>query len=232
MSERAAALTSGYLLALVALGLMFLIIPAASAAGRRLKPGWRAWMWPLIFAGMALATLCATLATSQNIEDTNNFLWKLDNFLAGVSFSFLALHTLYRAAPDLVARRFAPLVWIVYLVFTMGVLMVPSFLPVLLYDAACAVLVFLAHSTLYARDRDRAADALPIIIGTGLILVADLVASFGFVVDLGPLHFNQLLPFNVLVIIGLIFFFRGASASYGVKYDMQRSRERTASHNN
>jgi hypothetical protein len=232
MSERAATLVSGYLLALVALVLMFLIIPAASAAGRRLKPGWRAWMWPLIFAGMGLATLCAALATSQNIEDTNDFLWKLDNFLAGVSFSFLALHTLYRAAPEKVARRFAPLVWIVYLLFTMGVLLVPSFVPVFIYDAACAVLVFLAHSTLYARDRDRAADALPIMIGTGLILVADLVASFGFVVDLGPIHFDQLLPFNVLVLVGLIFFFKGASNSYGVKYDMQRSRERTASQNN
>lgn len=231
MTERTATLASGYLLALVALVLMFLIIPAASTAGRRLKPGWRAWMWPLIFVGMALATLCAALATSQNIEDNGSFLWKLDNFLAGVSFSFLALHTLYRAAPDVLARRFAPLVWIVYLVFTMGVLLVPSFVPVLIYDAACAVLVFLAHSTLYARDRDRAADALPIMIGTGLILVADLVASFGFVIDLGPLRFNQLLPFNILVIVGLIFFFRGASASYGVKYDMQRSRERTASNN-
>jgi hypothetical protein len=231
MSESAATLVSGYLLALVALVLLLLIIPAASAASRRLKPGWRAWMWPLIFAGMALASLCAATAAAQNIQDTNAFIWKLDNFLAGVSFTFLALHTLYRAVPEKLARRFAPLIWAVYLVFTMGVMLVPSFVPVLIYDAACAVLVFLVHSTLYARDRDRAADALPIIIGTGLILVADLIASFGFLVSLGPLSFNQLFPFNLLVLVGLIFFFKGASASYGVKYDMQRSRERSTSSN-
>jgi hypothetical protein len=231
MSERAATLGSGYLLALVALVLLLLIIPAASAAGHRLKPGWRAWMWPLFFAGITIASLCATTAAAQNITDTEAFIWKLNNFLAGSSFTFLALHTLYRAVPELMARRFAPLVWLVYLIFAMGVLLVPSFVPVLIYDAACAVLVFIVHSTLYARDRDRAADALPIMIGTGVILLADLVASFGFAVNLGFLQFNQLFPFNLLSLIGLIFFFRGASASYGVKYDMERSRERTTSHN-
>lgn len=231
MSEAGATLISGYLLALVALVLMLLIIPAASAAGRRMKPGWRAWMWPLIFAGMAVASLCGATAAAQNITDTNAFIWKLDNFLAGVSFTFLALHTLYRAVPEMMARRFAPLIWMVYLIFTMGVLLVPSFVPVLIYDAVCAVLVFLVHSTLYARDRDRAADALPIMIGTGLILVADLIASFGFSVGLGFFNFNQLFPFNILVLVGLVFFFKGASNSYGVKYDMQRSRERSTSNN-
>jgi hypothetical protein len=229
MSERAATLVSGYLLALVALVLMLLIIPAASAAGRRLKPGWRAWVWPVIFAGMTIASLCATTAVAQNIVDRNAFIWKLDNFLNGATFTFLALQTLYRAVPETMARRFAPLIWAVYLVFMIGVLMVPSFVPVLIYDAVCAVLVFLVHSTLYARDRDRAADALPIMIGTGFILVAALIASFVFTVNLGPLNFNQLLPFNLLVVVGLVFFFKGASASYGVKYDMQRSRERTTS---
>ncbi len=229
MSEPVAIYISGYLLAVVAGVLLLLIVPAASAAARRLKPAWRAWVWPLVFAGLALTSLCSSLATMWDIRDTSAVLWKASNLLAGLSFTFLTLNTLYRAIPDTVARRFAPLIWAVYLLFAMGVLLFNSFLPVLIYDAVCSVLVFIVYSTLYARDRDRAADAIPIMIGTGLILVADLIASFEFSVSVGSFAFNQLFPFNLLQIVALVFFLRGASASYSVKYDMQRSRERALS---
>ncbi len=229
MTDQASTYISGYFLALEAAVLLFLIIPAASAAARRLKPAWRAWVWPLIFGGLALTSVCSATASILNITDTREPLWKAVNLLAGLSFTFLTLNTLYRAVPEAVARSFAPLVWVVYLVFAIGVLAVASFVPVLIYDAVCSVLVFLFYSSLFARDRDRATDALPVMFGTGLILLADLVASFTFVVRLGPLSFDQLLPFNLLEIVALVLFFQGASASYSVKYDMQRSRERALS---
>ncbi len=229
MSEAATTYTSGFLLALVATILMLLIVPAASAASRRLKPGWRAWVWPLIFAGLALTSLSSALAAMLNIEDTSLFLVRAVYLLAGMSFTFLTVNALYRAVPEAVARRFSPLLWAVYLLFTISALVVNSFVTLLVYDAVCSVLVFLVYSTLYARDRDQAADAIPIMVGTGLILVADLVASFVFRTQIGPVVFNELLLFNLLEIIALVFFFRGASASYGVKYDLQRHHERLIS---
>jgi hypothetical protein len=229
MTERSFAYGSGYLLALVAAVLLLLIIPAASASARRLKPAWRAWVWPLVFAGLALTSLSGAVASMLNIEDNTAFLWKGATLFAGLSFTFLTLNALYRAIPDTLARRFAPLVWAVCLIFGIGVLMVNSFIPVLIYDAVCSVLVFLVYSTLYARDRDRAADAKPIMVGTAMILLSDLIASFEFTVQLGPVRFDQLLPFNVLEVIALVFFYIGASASYSVKYDLQRSRERALS---
>ncbi len=229
MSELAPTYSSGYVLALVAGILLFLIIPAASAAARWMKPAWRAWTWPLVFGGLALTSLCGATAAALDIQDNSAWLWKLTKLLAGLSFTFLTLNTLYRAIPDTVARRFSPLVWVVYLLFAVGVILSNSFLSVFIYDAVCSVLVFIVYSTLYAQKRDRAADALPIMIGTGLILLGDLVASFEFSWEVGPFTINQLFPFNLLSIAALIFFFRGASASYSVKYDMQRSEERALS---
>ena len=217
---------TGYLLTLVATVLLLLIIPAASAAARRLKPAWRAWVWPLVFAGLALTSLCGATATALDNQDYDSPLWKAAKLLAGLSFTFLTLNTIYRAVPEAVAKRFAPLVVVIYGIFAIGVLAVSSFLPVLIYDAVCSVLVFLVYSTLYAQDRDRNRDALPIMIGTGLILLADLSASFEFNLSIGAFTLTQLIPFNLLVIVALIFFFRGASASYSVKYDRQRSQER------
>lgn len=229
MSERTLTYGSGFLLALVAGVFLFLVVPAASAAAHRLKPAWRAWVWPLVFGGLALTSLCAASAALLDVQDMRDPLWKGVNLLAGLSFTFLALNAIYRAIPDTVARRFAPLVWGVYLIFGITVLAYDSFAVVLIYDSICAVLVFIVYSTLYARDRDRAADAVPIMTGTSFLLLADLIASFPFNVSVGPFSFNQLFPFNLLETISLYFFYKGASASYSVKYDMQRTRERALS---
>lgn len=220
---------SGYLLALVALVLMLLIIPSAASATRWMKPSWRAWLWPLTFAGLAASSLCSALAATFDLQDLAHPLWKAVQLLAGLAFTFLTFNALYRVVPDTLARRFAPLIWATYLVFAIAILAFHTFLLVLIYDAACAVLVFIAYSTLYARDPDRSTDALPIMIGTGLVLVADLIASFDFTFSVGSLSFTQLLPFNLLTLVALVFFFKGASSSYSVKYDLQRSRERALS---
>ena len=226
MSEHSLTSGSGYILALVAGLLLFLIVPAAHAASRRLKPGWRAWVWPLVFGGLALTSLSAVLATMLGVRDATAPIWKVVNGLAGLSFTFLTLNALYRAVEDKTARRFAPLIWLVYGLFMMAVLVVDSFLTVLVYDAVSSILVFLVYSTIYARDRGRANDARSIMIGTAMVLAADIAASFDFNLVLGPFSFNQFLPYNLLEILALVFFYLGAAASYSIKYDLQRSRER------
>ncbi len=230
MSERSLTSGSGYILALVAALLLFLIIPAASAAYRRLRPAWRAWVWPLMFGGLALTSVLASVATMQGILDTGAPVWKTVNGLAGLSFTFLTLNALYRAVNDgWLARRFAWSIWLAYALFLLAVVAFDSFLTVLIYDAVSSILVFIVHSTLYARDRDRASDARSIMIGTAFILLSDLVASFDFSLVLGPIGFTQLFPSNLLQIMALVFFYLGASASYSIKYDLQRSRERLLS---
>jgi hypothetical protein len=229
MSGSASTYSSGYLLVVVAAIALFLIIPAASASAHRLKPAWRAWVWPLVFGSLALTSGCGATATALGIQDYNSPLWKVVKVLASLSFTFLALNTLYRAIPETVARRFAPFLWLLYLLFVFTVIITNSFLPVLLYNLTCSILVFVVYTILYARDRDRATDAFSLMIGTGLIILADLVASFDFTVSLGTFTFTQLLPLNLLVGIALIFFLKGASASYSVKYDKQRSHDRKLS---
>ncbi|HEX2911235.1 MAG TPA: hypothetical protein VH186_10535 [Chloroflexia bacterium] len=231
MSESATISGSGFFLTLAAFIMLLLIVPAASAAGRRIKPGWRAWVWPLFFGCLALTGLFSSLAAAFSTDNLASLSWKIVNLMAGLSFTFLTLNTLYRAFSDELARRLAPLIWVVYLVFAIAVLAFTSFVPVLVYDAVCSILVFLTHSTLYAHNRDRNIDARHIMVGTGLILLADLVASFQFNFSFGPLSFNQLLPYDLLQIAALIFFYMGASASYSLKYDKQRSQERALMRN-
>lgn len=226
MNEHTLNSSSGYLLALVATLLVFLIVPAASSASRRLKPAWRAGLWPLAFAGIALTGLCAALAATLDVKEPFS---RLIDLLAGLSFSLLTLNALYRAIHTKLTPRLAPLIGVAYLIFAVFVLIFDSFVTVLIYDSACSVVVFLVYSGLYASYRDRAPDALPIMIGAGLILLADLVASFEFTASLGLLSFNQIFPFNLVLIIALAFLYLGASASYNVGYDLQRSRERALS---
>ena len=225
MSERILTSGSGYILALVAGLLLFMIIPAASAAAHRLKPAWRAWVWPAMFVGLALTGVIASIASSEGLSQ-DAFLWKAANVLAGLSFTFLTLNALYRAIGERLARRWAAGVWLVYFVFLLAVVAFDSSLTVLVYDGVSSILVFIVYSTLYARDRDRALDARAIMIGTGLILVSDLIAAFNFTVPVGPFSLNELFPANLLAVVAMLFFYMGASASYSIKYDLQRSQER------
>lgn len=227
MSEGSVTPFVGYVQAIVAVILLLLIVPAASASSRQIKPGWRAAIWPFIFAGFGLTSLSGALASGNPSVTSETWLWKAFHLLAGFSFTLLTVESVYRAVSSVRLLRIVPVIWAFFIAFIASVLLAPSFIPVLVYSTACGVVVFLTYSTLYARDRDRASDALSIMIGTGIILFADLVASLAFEVNLGFASFSQVLPYNLLVIIALIFLYRGASASYNVKYDLYRSRERT-----
>lgn len=229
MTEGSVTPFAGYVQAAVAVVLLLLIVPAASASSRQIKPGWRAAIWPFIFGGFGLTSLVGALASGYSGASMNDWLWKTFHLLAGFSFTLLTIESVYRAFSGSRQLRLVPLIWAFFAAFFASVMLAPSFIPVLVYSTACGVVVFLTYSTLYARDRDRASDALSIMIGTGIILSADLVASITFQVNLGFMSFNQVLPYNFLIIIALVFLWRGASASYNVKYDLHRSRERSLS---
>jgi hypothetical protein len=229
MSEQFIVISSGYLAMGVAVVMLLLIVPAASASARQLKPAWRSAIWTLVFGTATLANLSGTLIFAQFGTNGNGLAVSFFELLAGLFFTFLTLEAVYRAIPDHPILRYTFAVWITYGLFAVAVLLTDSFLPVLFYDMACAILVFSVYGYLYARQRDRASDAPPIMVGIGFVLAADLVATFAFRADLGIAVINQLFVYNLLMAVSYILFFKGASASYSVKYNQQRSRERALS---
>jgi hypothetical protein len=229
MSEQFIVMLSGFLAMGVAVVMLLLIVPAASASARQLKPGWRSAIWTLVFGTASLASLSGTLIFAQFGPNGNALALSLFELLAGLFFTFLTLEAVYRAIPDHPILRYTFAVWITYGLFAIAVALTDSFLPVLFYDMVCAILVFSVYGYLYARQRDRASDAPPIMVGIGFVLAADLIAVFAFRVDLGIAVVNQLALYNLLMAVSYILFFKGASASYSVKYDQHRSRERALS---
>ena len=225
MSLRTTTFITDFIVAGCAILALIVVIPAASAASNRIRPGWRAWVWPLVFLSLAGSSICGGFATlAKDNEDAP--LVQVTNLLLGLTLHWIILNSFYRVLPDTVARLIAPSVWLGYAIFVVARLFSNSFLAVTIYEIICGAIVAMAYIAAYAKDRDRAADAIPILIGLSLTVLGVLLNTFPFSFDLIILSISNAILFHLLQAVGVIFFMLGGNSSYSVKYAAERRRER------
>ncbi|MEI6047018.1 MAG: hypothetical protein WCS37_21935 [Chloroflexota bacterium] len=226
MSVYNATYLTGYLLVFVSLLALLLVIPEASAASNRFKPGWRAWVWPLGFLGLLLKNSSEATAGLQRMDNTS-LLWQLGDLAACFSLTMLVLNSVYRVLNDTRAHRFTLSAWVAYLLFALALFWFNSFPIVLIYEVLSGVGLTIFYGILYFQQRDRAADAPPVVAGVSLLVLSALLSLFTFQLDLGFLAFNQAVIAHLIQIGSLFFLYKGASNSYSVKYAAQRRLERS-----
>jgi hypothetical protein len=225
MSEKATNVTTGFLLTGCAILALLIVIPAASAAANRIKPGWRAWVWPLVFLSLAASTLLETIGILRG-DPRSGVLGQLNVLLLGLTLHWIILNSFYRALGDRPARTIAPFVWLGYALFVVAQLISGQYLSVLIYEILCAAVLAVVYFPLFVKDRDLSADSQPILIGLVLSVLAALVRGIEFSADLVLLVLTNTAVFHLVQGIGVIFFMIGGNSSYNVKYAAQRRRER------
>lgn len=222
MDERTAIILSNYILGACATLTLFLILPAASAAAHRLHPGWRAWVFPWAFVSLIIVAIL----NISNLQVTNSYpLDKLAILTTGLSLNFFVLNALYRAL-IVKAWRLAMLVWLAYLLFLGAVFLFNSVLVLTVYEVLCATVLFVLYGSVFVREHEKAADVLPIFIGTGIIVLAVAINSFVFAFSLGFIVISQAFLYHILQSISLFFFLKGGFHFYNIKYAEQRNMER------
>ncbi len=224
MSERFTVLLADFLLVACAVIAMIVVIPAASASSNKIRPGWRAWVWPLVFLSLALSTFCSAFSSLQRFSVPNPLI-QLAGLLLGLTLHWIILSAVYRIV-NKTGSTIAPFVWLGYGIFTAIFLLTNNFVAVTVYELICAIIVGVVYISVFARDRDLAADALPILIGLALNVLGAFVNSFSFSFTLVVVPLNNEIIFHLMQAIGVIYFMRGSNISYSVKYAAQRRLER------
>ncbi len=225
MSEQVATYLTGFMLVLISLLALLLVIPEASAASNRLKPGWRAWVWPLAFLGWLVKSSTEVVALSQNLNNTS-LLWQIGDLAACFALTMLVLNSVYRALDDTGASRVTLIAWTIYFFFA-PVIILLNFLPGLfIYEALCAVGLSVFYILLYLREGSRAADAPYVIAGVGFLLLSAVVQPISFELNLVFVVISQSFLAHLIQIVAIFFLYKGAANSYTVKYLAQRRRER------
>ncbi len=225
MSLSSAVILTSYLQVLFALLALLLVIPQASAASNKIKPGWRAWVWPLVFFGLLVQNGTEATALAQNL-DKNSFLWQFGDLAACFSLTMLVLNSVHRVLDNAGAHRFTMAAWGLYLFFSLAIIGPGLFPGFVIYEVLCAIGLSVFYARLYLKERERAGDAIPVIAGVAFLLIYASFQVLAFNWDFGFLSLNQAIFSHIAGIIALITLFIGASNSYTLKYAAQRRRDR------
>lgn len=225
MTVHAATYLTGYVLLFCTLLSLLLVIPAASAASNKLKPGWRAWVWPLAFLGLLVKNSTETAALSDKLDGTS-LVWQIGDLAVCFSLTMLVLNSVHRTLDDSGATRFSLIAWLLYFLFAIAITWL-GFLPgLLIYETLCTIGLTVFYAMLYLQQRNRAPDAPLVMAGVVLLLVGAIFRSLSFNFLVGPLVLDQLILAHLIEIGAIYFLLRGATNSYSVKYAAQRRRER------
>jgi hypothetical protein len=225
MSAHAASYITGFFLAFVTLVALLLVIPEASAASKRLKKTWQAWVWPLTFLGLLVKSVTEAIALLQK-QESSSFLWQLGDLAACFALTVLVLNSVYRALDDTGAHRITLVAWILYFLFALAIFALSTVPVLLIFEVLSAVGLTVFYARLYFQQRERAPDAPPVIIAITLLLFSALLYIFPFNLDLRVIEFNQIVLAHLLQIVATFFLYRGANLSYTVKYVAHRREER------
>ncbi|MEI7554014.1 hypothetical protein [Candidatus Chlorohelix sp.] len=225
MSERTSTYLTSFLVAGCAILALLVVIPAASAAANRIKPGWRAWVWPLVFLSMSVASICDSVVAMKDYS-RSDLLGQITVLFLGLTLHWIILNSFYRWQGDIIARVIAPFVWVAFALFVAAQLLSASFFSLIAYEIICAVIITLVYFPLYVKDRDLATDALPILAGLALNVIGAFFNSFDFKINFGLATINNIVIFHLFQAVGIILFLIGGNNSYTVKYAAQRRRER------
>lgn len=221
---------TSFILAGCALLTLIVIIPAASASAQQLKPGWRAWVWPLAFAFFVLGSLSAGLSLALDLHNSSGVAWwgGVRDLLLGAALTLIVLNAVYRFLARRSALYFAPFIWLGYLIYVMAIFTLNDHraLAFWLFTGVCALLLIGIYASLYAQERERASDAIPTMIAAVLTTLADVVSSLNFSVHWGWLAFDQAGPAHLVQIAAIFFFLKAASNGYVVKYALHRRQQR------
>lgn len=226
MSVYTAGYLSGYLLVFFSLLALLLVIPEASAASHRIKPGWRAWVWPLAFLGLLVKNATESTALLQKV-DTSSLLWQFGDLAACFSVTMLVLHSVHRVLDYTGAHRVTLIAWGIYFLFALAIFALSSVPVLLIYEVLCTVGLAVFYSMLYLRQRDRAADAPPALVGVSLLLLSALLNVFTFEISLQLITLNEVVVGHLVQVVAIFYLYKGASNSYSVKYAAQRRQERS-----
>lgn len=227
MNEQISSYVSDFLLAGCSLLALIIIIPATSASAQQIKPGWRAWVWPLAFAAMFGSSLIAGLNTS--LEAKASVYWQVvSDFLLGLAVTLIVLNSIYRVSTHRHSWYFAPFVWLGFTSYIGSVAMFNADcgLATLTFTSSYALILIAIYAYLFLQERERAADALPSLMAATLIILSGIFYTVTFSFKPGWLDFNQNLPMHLLEVVAVFFFLSAAGKGYVVKYALQRRIER------
>jgi len=217
----------GYGLVFCSLLALLLVIPEASAAAHKFKPGWRAWVWPLAFLGLLLKNSTETTATLQKMG-SSSFLWQMGDLATSFSLTMLVLNSIYRIINDTKAYRYALVVWLIFFLFVFAIFGLGLVAGLFVYETICAAGICTFYGLLYLQQRNRAADAPPVIAGVALLFLSASLYFIPIGIDLALFMVDQVAIAHVVQIVALFFLYQGASNSYTVKYAAQRRLERNS----
>lgn len=227
MSQQLSSSITDFLLAGCSLLALIIIIPAASASAQQIKPGWRAWVWPLAFASIFGSGLVAGLNTT--VQNQPSLSWQeASEFLFGLALTLMVLNSIYRVSTNRNGWYFAPFVWLGYAAYLGSVVCLNSDCgwATLTYTSLAAITLIGVYAYLFVQERERAADAVPSLIAAALVVVSGIFYTVSFSVNGGFLNFNQNLPLHLLEVVALFFFLSSSGKGYVVKYALQRRIER------
>ncbi len=227
MNAQVISYISSFVLAGCAILALLIIVPAASASAQQLKPGWRAWVWPLAFMAFGLSSLFAGFGLSFLPADTSGWvLWR--DLLLGLGLTLIVLNSVYRLLVRRTAPYFAPFIWCGFGCFATSILAFATDRAVTLsvFVGVGALILLTVYSGIYMLERERASDAIPALVAAALTSVSDVTNSLNFKLDLGFLSFNQEFATHLLQIPAIFFFLIAANNGYVVKYALHRRQQR------
>ncbi len=225
MSVYTASYLTGYLLVFFTLLALLLVIPQASAAAHRFKPGWRAWVWPLAFLGLLVKNATEVAGVMQKLE-SDALLWQIGDLVACFSLTMLVINSVHRVMDNAGAHRFTMLSWFIYFLFALAIFWLNAFPVFLIYEVLCTVGLVVFYAMLYAQQGNRAPDAPPVMAGVSLLLIGTILYLLPFELNLSLISINQSFVAHLIQVVAIVLLYKGASNAYNVKYANQRLHER------